>query len=325
MFRLPDSWVWDFWFADDGRRHHLFFLFASRALHDPDARHFRASIGHAVSNDLITWERLPDALVRSDAPAFDDVATWTGSTVRDHDGTWFLFYTGGTRSQLGFVQTIGFATSPDLTTWTKHAGNPVLRADGVWYETLAAGQWHDEAFRDPWVFADPGGSGWRMLITARAADGAADDRGVVGHATSPDLRTWTLQPPLSAAEQGFGQLEVTQTEIVDGHPVMLFSCLARDTSAGRRSTGTTGGVWAATGQSLTGPWNIADAQQLTDSSRYSGRLVHARDGAWKFLAFLNDGPDGSFVGSISDPQDVAFVDGALRLADSLPAVAAAVG
>ena len=36
MFRLPDSWVWDFWLAKDQDTYHLFFLYASRALHDPD-------------------------------------------------------------------------------------------------------------------------------------------------------------------------------------------------------------------------------------------------------------------------------------------------
>ena len=43
MFDLPGSWVWDYWFADDGERYHLFYLYASRALQDPDARHYRAS------------------------------------------------------------------------------------------------------------------------------------------------------------------------------------------------------------------------------------------------------------------------------------------
>ena len=67
-----------------------------RALGDPDARHHRASIGHAISTDLTHWERVRDALVRSDPPAFDDLATWTGSVIQHPDGTWFLFYTGAT-------------------------------------------------------------------------------------------------------------------------------------------------------------------------------------------------------------------------------------
>lgn len=310
MFVLPDSWVWDFWFADDGERHHLFFLYASRALHDPDARHHRASIGHAVSDDLVSWTRVADALVRSDGPAFDDLATWTGSVVRHPDGTWFLFYTGATLTPAGNVQRIGYATSSDLMTWHKAPENPVLEADPRWYETLADGHWHDEAFRDPWVLPDPDGDGWHMLITARGRTGPADDRGVVGHAWSPDLRTWELRPPLSEPGQGFGQLEVTQVEEVDGVPVLLFSCLASDMSAARK-VGVTGGVWAAPAASLLGPYDVATAQQLTDSSLYSGRLVRDRAGRWMLLAFHHDAPDGSFIGSISDPMPVRWTDGQL--------------
>jgi hypothetical protein len=312
MFVLPDSWVWDFWFADDGEQHHLFFLYASRALHEPDARHYRASIGHAVSDDLVSWTRVADALVRSDAPAWDDLATWTGSVVRHPDGTWFLFYTGASLTPEGNVQRIGYATSSDLTTWHKAPENPVLEADPRWYEKLADGQWHDEAFRDPWVLPDPDGDGWHMLITARGRTGPADDRGVVGHAWSPDLRTWELRPPLTEPGQGFGQLEVTQVEVVDGAPLLLFSCLATD-MAEERADGTTGGVWAAPAASVLGPFDVAAAQQLTDASLYSGKLVRRRDGQWVLLAFHHDGPDGQFVGSISDPVPVRWTDGKLLL------------
>ncbi|MGW3961451.1 glycosyl hydrolase family 32 [Amycolatopsis sp. NPDC005003] len=307
MFSLPDSWVWDFWFADDGDRYHLFFLYASRALHDPEARHYRASIGHAVSADLVHWNRIEDALVRADAPAFDDLATWTGSVVRHPDGTWFLFYTGATRAPGGKnVQRIGYATSPDLVTWHRAAENPVLAADPRWYETLDDG-WHDEAFRDPWVFADPAGDGWHMLVTARAATGEPFERGVVGHAVSADLRHWELRPPLTApGPRGFGQLEVLQAEVVDGRPVLLFSCLAEHASADRRATGTTGGIWAAPAGSPLGPFDIAAAEPVTDDRCYSGRLVRRRsDGRWVLLAFHHRGESG-FVGAIGDPVPVAW-------------------
>ncbi|WP_051733071.1 glycoside hydrolase family 68 protein [Kitasatospora phosalacinea] len=308
MFALPDSWVWDFWFADDGEQYHLFFLYASRALHDPEARHYRASIGHAVSTDLTHWTRVQDALVRADAPAFDDLATWTGSVVRHPDGTWFLFYTGSTRAPGGKnIQRIGYATSHDLMTWHK-SDTPPLGADPRWYETLQQQQWHDEAFRDPWVFADPAGDGWHMLITARAPHGPAFERGVVGHAVSADLRHWEVRPPLSApVARGFGQLEVTQTEIVDGRPVLLFSCLAEHASDSRRATGTRGGIWAAPAQSLLGPFDIDAAEQVTDDRFYSGKLIRRRsDDRWILMAFHHTGPDDGFVGSISDPMPVAW-------------------
>ena len=305
MFSLPDSWVWDFWFADDGDRYHLFFLYASRALHDPEARHYRASIGHAVSADLVHWTRIEDALVRADAPAFDDLATWTGSIARHPDGTWFLFYTGATRAPGGKnVQRIGCATSPDLVTWQRVPENPVLAADPRWYETLDDG-WHDEAFRDPWVFAD--GDGWHMLITARAPLGEPFERGVVGHAVSADLRHWELRPPLTApGPRGFGQLEVLQAEVVDGRPVLLFSCLAEHASPDRRATGTTGGIWAAPAGGPLGPFDIAAAEPVTDDRFYSGRLIRRRcDDRWVLLAFHHRGEHG-FVGAISDPMPVAW-------------------
>jgi len=315
MFRLPDAWVWDFWLADDGEQYHLFFLYASRALEEPDARHHRASIGHATSTDLTTWSRQRDALVRSDPPAFDDLATWTGSVIRHPDGTWFLFYTGATLNPDGInIQRIGYATSTDLLHWTKFQGNPVLAADSRWYETIDDGQWHDEAFRDPWVLADPDGNGYHMLITARANHGPADDRGVVGHAWSPDLRTWEIRPPLTEPGQGFGQLEVNQVEIIDGRPILMFSCLAGDVSDARRATGITGGVWCAQADSVLGPFDIANAEQITDRSLYSGRLIQRRDtGRWAFLAFHHDGDDGNFVGEISDPQEFHWVDDGVAL------------
>ncbi|WP_345801331.1 glycosyl hydrolase family 32 [Microbacterium sp. AZCO] len=313
MFDLPGSWVWDFWFADDGERYHLFFLYASRALQEPDARHYRASIGHAVSTDLVSWRQVADALVRSDGPAFDDLATWTGSTVRHPDGTWFLFYTGASLAADGKnVQSVGYATSTDLHVWTKAPG-PVLGAAAPWYETIESGAWHDEAFRDPWVYPDPDGDGWHMLITARASDGPADGRGVIGHAWSPDLRRWELRPPLSApSPRGFGQLEVMQVEVVDGRPVLLFSCLAEHASEARAET--TGGTWAAPADSVVGPFDVEAAYPLTDDGLYVGRLLRRRDdGRWLFFAFRNAGPDGRFVGGVTDPLPVAWRGGRLTV------------
>lgn len=306
MFDLPDSWVWDYWFADDGERYHLFFLYASRALHNPDDRHYRASVGHAVSTDLEHWTRVADAIVRSDAPAFDDLATWTGSTVRHPDGTWFLFYTGSSLAPgRKNVQRIGYATSTDLMTWHK-APEPVLEAAGPWYETLDSGDWHDEAFRDPWVFPDPDGDGWHMYVTARAPRGPIEGRGVIGHAWSSDLRTWELREPLSVpSENGFGQLEVTQVEVVDGRPVLLFSCLAEHAMPARRAA--RGGTWVVAADSVRGPFDIDRAEVLTGDDLYVGRLLQRRDdGQWLLFAFRNADAEGRFVGGITDPMPVGW-------------------
>jgi beta-fructofuranosidase len=312
MLALRDSWVWDFWFADNGDTYHLFFLYASRALLDPDRRHYRASIGHAVSTDLESWTRIEDAIVRGEHGDFDDLATWTGSTVRHPDGTWFTFYTGSRLAHGGRnVQRIGYATSTDLTAWTKSAQNPILQADPRWYETLADEAWHDEAFRDPWVFPDPNGDGWHMLITARGRTGDPYGRGVVGHARSTDLRQWRLQPPITSPQtDGFGQLEVMQVEIVNGRPVLLFSCLAEHASTARRTS--TGGIWAAPADTVLGPYHIDKAYPLTDDKYYVGRLLRSReDGQWLLFAFHHTDADGRFVGGVTNPMPVEWTAGQL--------------
>jgi len=316
VLRLPDAWLWDFWLADDGERHHLFMLKASRALHDPKRRHWHVTIGHAVSDDLCTWEEVTDALVRSDGPAFDDLTTWTGSVVRDGQ-RWRMFYTGTSGAESGRKQRIGSVTSDDLTFWTRSDDDSVIECDSRWYEELGTTTWHDEAWRDPWVFADPDGAGWHMLVTARSNEGAHDERGVIGHVRSPDLVMWRACPPLSRPA-GFGHLEVPQVEVVDGRPVLVFSCLGEHLGNGRR--GAIGGVWCVPAYDVRGPFDVERAVRITDESLYSGRLVRDRAGRWVMLAFHNVRRlrDGSrvFAGELSDPMPVAWsADGAALVVD----------
>jgi beta-fructofuranosidase len=314
MLRLTDSWVWDFWLADDGQRYHLFYLFASRALEDEHRRHGQAAIGHAVSDDLWSWVQVGDVVAASAAPAFDDVATWTGSVVRGRD-RWWLFYTGVTMVDGRFLQTIGAATSGDLAVWEKQPASPLVTADPRWYERLGAGLWHEEAWRDPWVFADPEGDGWHMLITARANHGPRDDRGVIGHARSRDLRRWEVGPPLSSPGSGFGHIECPQLASVDGQLVLLFSCLDPQFSAARRATGATGGILYVPTDSPTGPFDIAAARPLTSDAFYCGRLVNDRAGRPVLLAFHYFDQRRQFRGELSDPMPVRWENGELRVTD----------
>lgn len=302
--RLADAWTWDFWVADDGTQYHLYYLKASRALGDPERRHWNVTVGHAVSDDLTTWHEVADALAPGLPGSFDDVATWTGSIVRADEGVWHLFYTGAGSAENGLKQRVGLATSTDLYTWDKHP-EPVLECDPRWYESMSD-QWKDEAWRDPWVFRDPGGDGWHMLITARSATGAVDQRGVIGHARSADLLEWEAQPPLSRPETGFGHLEVPQVETVDGRDVLLFSCLHAELSDTRRRSGMRGGVWCVPTDGPLGPYDMGRAVRVTDESLYSGRLIRDRAGRWVLLAFEHADGSGGFVGEISDPMPVSW-------------------
>ena len=212
----------------------------------------------------------PDALVHADSPAWDDLATWTGSAVLDDDGRCWLFYTGLSHAEGGRVQRIGAAVSDDLLRWTRVGDGPLVDADGRWYETDDAREWLDVTWRDPFVFADPAGDGWHMLITARANHGPPGGRGVD--------RARVVGRPLGMGGAcavvrtgGFPWLEVPQTREVDGLPVLVFSCWPDLTSPGSpgrggthgdRSAGAPGGVWTVPGASLLGPWDFALAEPL---------------------------------------------------------------
>lgn len=301
MLRLEDHWVWDSWHAqdDDGLRH-VFFLRASRALLDPHRRHHRASIGHAVSRDLRSWQLVADALVPADTPSWDDLATWTGSVVRGPDRRWYLFYTGVSRADHGLIQRIGLATSDDLTTWHRYGRKPVVEADPEWYETLDPTAWYEQAWRDPFVYPDPAGLGWHMLVTARTNHGPAGERGVLGHARSTDLITWRVQPPLTHPAS-FGHLEVPHVAVVGGQPLLLFCTNAvaphRDNATHR--------IWVAPGPTIHGPWDIASARPFPHPHLYAPRLIDDIDGSSVLIGFL-DYVNGNFVGELTDPIPVDY-------------------
>jgi len=312
-FSLDAHWVWDFWFADDGSSYHLYYLHAPKSLGDQNLRHRNARIGHAVSTDLISWTDLGPVLGPGEPGDFDETATWTGCVVRGDDGLWRMFYTGSrflSADSSANIETVGVATSSDLHTWTKRT-DAVAAADPAWYETLGTSAWPEQAWRDPWVFADPAGNGWHMLVTARSNSGDEMDRGVIGHATSSDLDSWVVQPPLSAPGAGFRHLEVPQVVTVDGRSVLLFSCDAA-ALAGDRATG---GIWAVPLDAVTGPYPVEKALPLVDERLYAGRAVQNRSGQWVLLAFENRTDDGGFAGSLSDPIGLEWAHDQLRLVE----------
>lgn len=307
-FSLDSHWVWDFWFADDGDRFHMFYLHAPKSLGDPDLRHRNARIGRATSTDLVTWHDHGEVLTVGGPGDPDESATWTGSVVRGPDGLWRMFYTGSRfpDASNANIETILLATSPDLRAWSK-VGGLMIGADPRWYEKLGDTSFPEEAWRDPWVFADPAGEGWHMLATARATTGPdARDRGVIAHATSTDLEHWTVQPPVSDPGAGFAHLEVPQVVEIDGRTALLFSCDTPALAGSRAASGERGGIWALEVASVTGPFDTAQAHLVVDDSLYAGRAVRHRDGRWVLLAFQNASEDGAFVGELSDPHPLGW-------------------
>jgi beta-fructofuranosidase len=313
VLRLPDHWVWDSWIADDGDLYHLFFLKAPRALKDPVLRHTSATVGHATSRDLSNWQVHDDALLPA-AGRWDDLAHWTGSVARGDDGVWRLYYTGlSTRPGHGVRdQRIGLAESDDLATWRPARERPLVDPDPRWYRTLDEDPERSETWRDPFVFRDPGGDGWHMLLTARAPGAPRLRDGVLGHARSHDMRTWELGPPLTEPA-GFGQIEVPQVRVLDGRPLLVFTCHPEEQSPEQVERFGPHSTWYVTGGSVTGPWDIGAARPFEREPKlFAAPLVQRRDGTWAFVGFRNQEPEGILSFELLDPIPVALRDGVLR-------------
>jgi beta-fructofuranosidase len=310
MLRLPDHWVWDSWIADDGDRYHLYFLKAPRALEDPGRRHTAATIGHATSTDLTDWTIEDDALL-PESGRWDDLALWTGSVARGDDGVWRMYYTALSTTPGHDVrdQRIGMAESDDLFTWRRAADEPLVAPDPRWYRTLDEDPGASETWRDPFVFRAR--DGWHMLITARDKAAPRLRDGVVAHARSDDMVTWELQPPLTRPA-GFGQIEVPQVRVVDGQPLLVFTCHPEEQSPEQIAEYGPFSTWYVLGDTPTGPWDIASARPFTAEPKlFAAPLVQLRDGAWAMVGFRNQEPEGILSFELLDPIPVALRAGEL--------------
>jgi fructan beta-fructosidase len=137
--------------------------------------------GHAVSQDLVHWQELPDALHPDDMGLMfsgSALVDWRNSSglARGEGHTLVCFYTAAGEfadPPLPYTQCMAFSHDRGRT-WHKYAGNPVL-------EHVAG---HN---RDPKVLWHELLGQWVMVLYLRQA-GAEQHYGLY---TSPDLKNWS--------------------------------------------------------------------------------------------------------------------------------------
>ena len=184
-FHQPNgAWVGDVIPWQEDGVFHLLYLHESRRV---------PKIGmpwHRVTTrNLVDFDDLGEALA-SGGPSAPDFNIYTGSVVLDPDGVHHVFYTGQHPDHRGAdglaLQLVMHAVSTDgMSTWERREADTFGATAG--YETA---DW-----RDPFVFWDEEAALWRMLITARHADGPERRRGVIAQCTSTDLSTWEPVEP----------------------------------------------------------------------------------------------------------------------------------
>jgi predicted GH43/DUF377 family glycosyl hydrolase len=137
-----------------------------------------ARFGLAWTEDesLMMWQRLPEPFLTPEAGADWERGGLYKECLIRHEGLFYCFYNA---KDVDAMEQTGLATSPDLRTWTRHAGNPVLRTTpGAW----------DSRFRsDPYVVRHDG----RWVMFHFGYDGQHAQEGI---AFSDDLRHWEQHP-----------------------------------------------------------------------------------------------------------------------------------
>ncbi len=184
FFQPDGAWVGDIIPWQEDGRFHLFYLHEKRV--DPKP----GTPWHLVTTaDLVHFDDRGEALAAGgvDSPDFN---AYTGSIVRDDEGTHHLFYTGQNPRRLGGdglpLQLVMHATSVDgMQTWQRHPEHTFGPPE--YYETA---DW-----RDPFVFWDADEGIWRMLVAARHADGPERRRGLIAQCVSRDLESWQHVDP----------------------------------------------------------------------------------------------------------------------------------
>lgn len=173
--------------------YHLFYQ------HNPYEREWEnMHWGHAVSNDLIHWEELPDALFPDHLGGM-----FSGSTVIDYENTtgygkkdapaMVAAYTAaGPEKQ---VQCIAYSLDKGRT-FTKYPGNPVIDSKN---------RWNSQDTRDPKIFRYEPNREWVMVLNERD-----------GHSiyTSSDLKDWKYESHTT----GFWECPELFELAVDGDP-----------------------------------------------------------------------------------------------------------
>ena len=323
MVFIPEQhYLWDFWLVSPQEwggqpaLYHLFYLQASRSLHDPNLRHGVATVGHAISPDLRQWVHRGTVLEAGSLGSWDDRVIWTGSvTIRENVA--YMFYTGISQAQPAPIQRIGLATSTDLVHWERHPNNPLLEVDTRWYEPQSSQHWEDQTWRDPYVVYASDEQAYYMFLSARVNEGARDGRAVIGLARSQDLFSWEMQPPVSVPGD-FTEMEVPQVIPINGRYYLLF-CASRHAAARLASLGSRGGIgtFYLVADKLTGPYRpLSDEPLVADAAGtyYAGKLVRDSVGALFFLAWRQWDEEGHFCGGLSDPAAVVVLpDGRLRV------------
>ena len=282
-------------FSRYGERYHLFYQAY------PDGTSWGPTRwGHVVSDDLIRWERLPDALLPD--REYDIGGCFSGTALTCEDGRHMLMYTGcrpdpDDPQGRGFqVQCIAFG---DETTYEKYDGNPVITGD-----MLPEGG-NPYEFRDPKLWREADGSFRAVIANHNQKHGAQ----ILLFRSSDGLH-WEFESVLADGEEKPGWMwECPDLFPLDGKYVLLAGMMGEVDSICRIGT-----FSSDRKQFCEESWQ--STEQGFDF--YAGQTVSTADGRRVLIGWMQNpqtaerrGIDFPINGQMSIPRELRLQDGML--------------
>ncbi len=236
------------------------------------------SFGHAISRDLYAWAE-QDTILPVVPGTFEGTQVWAPTLHRVGE-TWYLFYPGmrDEPPQYRMAQTITYATSPDLFTWTRR-GAPLFDNTIFPWAYVDSTSTIGRDCRDPFLWWDEARAEWLMYVAARPAAQPASM--TIGIAGSTDLETWgdRGQMPLALPQVAFSDVAESPHVVTRDDSLLLIlwtTDAGQSLTFGRSTDAVTG--WNTSrrlrsmlGYSTTGWWG---SEMVRDGDRWYFGAVH---------------------------------------------------
>ena len=311
---------WDTWYCPKKGTDeiHAFYLQTRRPGSQRTARE-EASIGHAVSVNLLDWTELPPIIPPEPPGEIGDLQSWTGSTI-EHNGRYYMYYTMRSSQDAYKVQCIGVAVSDDLMTWEKYSGNPVIEPDPRWYNTKDNPAIHGlVCCRDLMVVKHDRRPGYFGVFATRTVTEEIQEGAVFAGAYTEDMVNWEQTPPVYRhPENKYSIVEMPDLYYLGGKWILTW---LEDNLYGNREIlgnpyDTCGTVYAVS-DCLEGPYLQPEDPILLASMGYNGFSCRTVDFQGKKYVLYSRGErlmENEYkpvVGSLSTPKEVRMIDGKL--------------
>ena len=303
-FMMPSGWINDpCGLIQYKNKYHMF------CQHQPyQGKWGQMHWGHAVSDDMINWTMLPEALVPSEA--CDDWiggGIFTGSAI-EHDGKLILFYTACAEEK----QVQCMAISEDGITFKKYENNPII--------DITPEDTNPHDFRDPkvwkhedyWYMVTGGTNGESALL--KESTYRDNGYGKVFLHKSKDLKNWEFVSNIVESMGELGtMLECPNFFKLGNKYVLIYSPMGLPK---RQCVYLTGDFSYKTGKfnwSVMGEvdWGVDYYAPQMFTDKEDRTLMFGWIGSWPFMPWCNEKYDTSemgWCGSISLPRELEICD-----------------